>query len=203
MANAVKKGGLRLYRQYVDAPLMWCVIPSTDSTIVGRGDVVKIAGSSAQIGAGPYGPTVARVAAGDACFGVVEGVPQHFVTSSGMTLDTTVRSASKTMYVLVRKCNYQDEYVVCEDGTWAVADVGENANLTGNGGGTSVTDADSVSGLSTMMLDTSTHATGATLQVRVLGFAPYPDNTPASANADLIVTFNNIQSGGGTGVAGV
>lgn len=203
MANAVKKGGLRLHKQMVDQPLEWCVIPSTDSTVVGKGDVVKIAGDSAAIGAGPYGRTVARVAAGDPCFGVVMGVPQHFISSSGMSLDRTVRPASTTMYVEVRPCNYQDVYAVCEDGTFATTDIGENANLTGNGGGTTVTDADSVSGLSTMMLDTSTHNTTATLQVHVVGFAPYADNTPGSANADLLVTFNNIYSGGSTGVAGV
>ena len=203
MANAVKQGGLRLFKQMVDQPLMLCVIPSSDSTVVGKGDVVKIAGDSAAIGNGPYAPTVARVSAGDACFGVVMGVPQQYIASSGMSIDRTTRPASASMYVEVRPCNYQDQYAVCEDGTWAIADVGQNANLTGNGGGTTVTDADSVSGLSTMMLDTSTHATTATLQVRVLGFVPFADNTAGSANADLIVTFNNIQSGGGTGVAGV
>lgn len=203
MANAVKKGGLRLFKQMVDQPLVWCAIPASDTTVVGKGDVVKIAGDSTYIGSGPYVPTVARVAAGDSCYGVVMGVPQQFISSSGMSLDRTVRPASTLMYVEVRPCNYQDIYVVCEDGTFAASDIGENANLTGNGGGTTVTDADSVSGLSTMMLDTSTHATTATLQVHVIGFAPFADNTPASANADLLVTFNNIYSGGHTGVAGI
>src|ERR1044071_4761457 len=129
MANVNKDGGLRIYKQMVDQPLEWCVIPSTDSTIVGRGDAVKTAGSSAQIGSGPYVKTVARVAAGDAIYGVVEGVAQQYIEGTGMSLDRTHRPASTSMYVLVRPANHQDLYAICEDGTYAVADVGENANL--------------------------------------------------------------------------
>lgn len=203
MANVNKNGGLRIYRQAVDQPLEWCLIPSTDSTIVGRGDAVKTAGSSGQIGSGPYVKTVARVAAGDAIYGVVEGVVEHFIEGTGMSLDRTHRPASTSMYVTVRPANHQDVYAICEDGTTAVTDIGENANLTGNGGGTTVTDADTVTGLSTMRLDTSTHATTATLQVKMIGFVDNPVNTPASANADMLVRLNNIEVSGGTGTEGV
>ncbi len=203
MANVVKKGGLRLYRQRQPQELELCIIPSSDTTIVGRGDAMKTAGSSTSLGSGPTVKTVARVSAGDAIYGVVEGVLEHWIEGTGMSLDRTHRPASTTMYVMVRPANNVDQYVICEDGTTALADIGENANLTGNGGGTTITDADTVTGLSTMMLDTSTHATTATLQVKMIGFADAADNTPASANADIVVTLNNVELSGGTGTAGV
>jgi hypothetical protein len=197
----IKTGGLRLFKQMVDAPLMRCLV--TDSTPLGYGDAVKFAGSSGQIGSQQYAVTVSRVAAGDAIFGVVCGIEQQSVQNSDFSLSRRYRPASVNMYVNVRLANNQDIYAICNDGTWAAADVGENANLTGNGGGTSMTSCDTTTGQSTMLVDTSTHATGATLQVNVVGFAPYPNNDPASANADLLVRLNNVQASGGTGTAGV
>lgn len=202
MANVIKLGGLRLKNAAVEQPLRVCLHASGDSVRLGRGDPVKTAGSSGQIGNGPYTKTVALCASGDPIYGVVEGVQKHWVTT-GMNLDTTHVPASTAMYVLVRPANHQDIYAITEDGALAVADVGDNANLTGNGGGTTITECNTSNGLSTVMLDTSTAATGATLQVKIIGFEDTADNTPASTNASILVTLNNIENSGGTGTAGV
>jgi hypothetical protein len=203
MPNVIRNGGLRLFQQKIDQDLELCIIPSSDSVIVGRGDAVKTAGSSTSSGSGPVVRTVARVSAGDAIYGVVEGFLEHFIEGTGMSLDRTHRPASTTMYVMVRPANNTDVYAITSDGTTALAEIGENANITGNGGGTTITDADTVSGLSTMQLDSSTHATTATLQLKMIGFEDRADNTPASANASILVTINSAERSGGTGTAGV
>lgn len=202
MANVNRDGGLRLYKSGVDQPAELCLHASGDTVRLGKGDPVKTAGSSGQIGGGPYTKTVALCASGDPIYGVVVGVQQHTVLSS-VNLNRTHCPASTAMYVLVRPANHQDVYSITEDGTWAAADIGENANLTGNGGGTTITECDQTTGMSTVKLDTSTHATTATLQVKTVGFEPRPDNTPASANASILVRLNNIELSGSTGTDGV
>jgi hypothetical protein len=202
MANVIRNGGLRMYQQKVDQDLELCVIPSSDSTILGRGDAVKTAGSASSIGSGPVVRTVSRISAGDAIYGVVEGFLEHFIEGTGMSLDRTHRPASTAMYAMVRPANNMDVYSITADGTQALNDVGLNANITGNGGGTTITDADTVSGLSTMELDTSTINTTATLQLKIIGFEDRADNAPTSANAAVLVTVNNAERSGGTGTAG-
>jgi hypothetical protein len=86
-------------------------------------------------------------------------------------------------------------YAISEDGTTAAADVGQCADLTGNGGGTTITECNSTSGMSTLLLDTSTSA-ASTGQVKIQGFEDVPDNTPVSANASLYVTINECEDVG-------
>lgn len=203
MANVIKEGGLRLVKVGVEQPLEVCLHASGDSATLGIGDAVKSAGSSgpALVG-GPYCKTVTRVASGDAIYGVVQGVLRHFV-GSGMNLDARHAPASTAMYVLVRKANHADIFAITEDGTLAVTDSNLNANLTGNGGGTTITACNTTTGMSTMMLDTSTAATTATLQLKIHGFEDTADNTPVSANSSVLVSLNNIENAGGTGTVGV
>lgn len=199
MANSIKKGGLRLRKIYVDQDLMTCLHASGDSVKLGVGDPVKTAGDAGQIGQGPYTKTVALCASGDPIYGVVEGVVPY---GSNMNLDIKHCPASTARYVLVRQANHRDVYAISEDGTSASADIGLNYNLTGNGGGTTVTECDTVSGQSTVMLDTSTKNTTATLQVKSIGYEDSPDNS-VGANASILVQLNNIENSGGTGTAGV
>jgi len=199
MANVTKKGGLRLKNAMVDQPLVVHVHASDDSVRLGIGDPVKLAGTSAQIGNGPYSSTVALCASGDAIYGVVQGVLKHHVTS-GMNLDVRHCPASTAMYVLVRPANPLDVYAISDDGTLAVTSVGMCADITGNGGGTTVTECDTVTGLSTVLLDTSTAAAGAAT-LRIIGFEDVADNTPGSANASILVNINECYNS--TGVNGV
>lgn len=202
MANVDRDGGLRLVKQAVDQPLELCVIPSGDSKVYGRGDAVKTAGTAVAIGQGPVCKTVVQVAAGDAIYGVIQGVNQ-VIPGSGMSLDRTHRAASVAQYVYVRTANNSDVYAITSDGTTALVDIGENANLTGNGGGTTITDANTVTGLSTMKLDATSHATGATLQLKMIGVEANGDNALGAASASVLVRLNNVETSGGTGTAGV
>lgn len=202
MANVIKQGGLRLINAGVEQPLMWCVHASGDSVILGVGDAVKTAGDSAQIGNGPYTKTVTRVASGDPIYGVVESVFPLF-SSGSQNLSIRHCPASTGMYVLVRPAHHSDVYTITEDGTMGTTNIGDNANLTGNGGGTTITDCNTSTGMSTMMLDSSTAATTATLQLKTVGYLDSADNTPSSANSQVLVQLNNIENSGGTGTAGV
>jgi len=202
MANVIKLGGLRLKTAAVDQPLMVCLHNAAER--LGIGDPVKSAGDSGQVTGvpGPYTKTVALIASGDPIFGVVEGVLNEMVASS-MNLDIRYAASAVSTYVLVRPANFQDQYAISNDGTLATASVGLNANLTGNGGGTTITQCDTKSGQSTLLLDTSTAATTATLQVKIQAFEDTCDNDPASANASVLVTLNNIENAGGTGTIGL
>jgi len=200
MANVIKKGGLRLKEARVDQALMTCVHSASER--LGIGDPVKTAGGSAQVAGGPYSKNVALCASGDPIFGVVQGVLKEFV-ASGMDLDSRYAASAVATYVLVRKANHEDVYAITEDGTSAVGDIGENANLTGNGGGTTITECDTVTGQSTVMLDSSTTDTTATLQVKMIAYEDTADNTPGALNASIMVQLNNIENSGGTGTAGV
>lgn len=206
MANVNAPRGLQLYRaSSAPQPLRTCIHQSSDSNTLGKGDAVKTSGTAKAIGNGPTVRTVTRVSAGDAIYGVVEGVEQHTANSS-FSLDQTHCPASVDRYVLVRVANNVDEYVIQADdegATLAVTDVGLNANITGNGGGTTITGCNTSTGQSTMLLDTSTKDTTATLQLKIIDFLPSPDNVIGDTNPKVIVTINNCESSGGTGTAGV
>ncbi len=201
MANVIKEGGLRLKKAAVDQPLMWCLHASGDSVRLGKGDPVKTAGDSGQAySGGPYTKSVALCASGDPIYGVVEGVVPY---GDSQNLDITYCAASTARYVLVRVANNSDVYAITEDGALSTADIGTNANLTGNGGGTTITACNTASGQSTVMLDTSTKQTTATLQVKMIGYEDTADNTPGSTNSSILVQLNNVESSGGTGTVGV
>lgn len=206
MANTKAPIGVKLHAAN-SAPQGLVVCACTDSTILGKNDIVKSAGSSASIGQGPRKKTVSRADAGDPIYGVVEGVLQQYVSGSSFSLDRTHRPASVNMYVLVRRANYEDEYRVQADDAGTLLDgdaVGLGANLTGNGGGTSMTDANTTTGYSTTMLDSSTADNStATRQVKIVDVWDDPSNEVGATNQWFIVTLNNIELGGGTGTVGV
>lgn len=204
MANRNTPMGLRLHEQSADGRSEMVII--VDATAVGKNDPIKIAGSAARIGAGPLVKTVSRIASGDAIYGVVQGLVKHEVASANFSLDTNYRPASVNMYAIVRVANNADVYEVqCDDegSTPAVTDVGLNANLTGNGGGTTVTDCNTSTGVSTVVLDTSTKDTTATLQVHIAAPSSTVDAEFPGTNSKVYVRLNNIQVNGGTGTAGV
>lgn len=200
MANAIKEGGLRLVEARVDQPLRTCI--HTAAERLGIGDPVKTGGSSATLAGGPYTKDVALCASGDPIYGVCEGVLREFV-ATGMNLDIRHAASGVSTYVLIRPANHQDVYAITSDGTTAATDIGLNANFTGNAGGTTVSQCNATSGMSTVQLDASTAQTTATLSLKMIGFEDTADNTAAALNASVLVTLNNIENSGGTGVAGI
>lgn len=75
------------------------------------------------------------------------------------------------------------------------ADVGLNASIIVGSG-------DTTTGISAVELDNSTEATTATLELRILGMSPRPDNA-IGEHCKWLVKINNHQLGSSTGVAGV
>lgn len=180
-------------------------VPSSDGTALFVGDPVKLAADANSQGI----QQVTKATAGAAVLGVVVGVintkfdPVAGNMSGGsVSLDTPVyRPASTGQYVLV--CDapdvvYEVEAVTGSNASYsfAVADVGLNADLATVAGSTTT-------GTSAAALNMATAAATATLQWKILGVVQRPDNEITGANTKVLVKINNAQMSAGTGTAGV
>jgi hypothetical protein len=178
---------------------------AADGTALFVGDPVKLAADGNAQGI----QLVTKATAGAAALGVVVGVintkldPVAGTMSGGsISLDTPVyRPASTAQYVLV--CDapdvvYEVEAVTGSNASYsfAVADVGQNADLSTVAGST-------VTGTSAAALDMATKNTTATLQWKVLGVVQRPDNEITGASTKVLVKINNAQLSAGTGTAGI
>lgn len=204
--------GLQAYNQSPHHRIEVCAVDAADATIIGIGDPVKSVASTSgadQINGGAYRKVVTRAAAGDAIYGVMTGAyPQY---NSSFSLTEQRRPASTAMYIGVivatpdmiwkiqdgSNGSYTNHASGTTTGAFQAVDVGYNASIRVPG------NANATTGRSTVQLDTSTCATTATLQLKIVGISPDPTNVPNSANADLLVTINKCESAGGTGTAGV
>jgi hypothetical protein len=165
-------------------------VPASDSTALFAGDPVIIAGGADADGVA----TVTRATAASAgrITGVVVGFrPDPLIVANGYRL------ASTAGYVLV--CDDPEQvYEIQEDsvgGALAAADIGLNADLVAGTGS-------AVSKKSGFQLDTSTKATTATLQLRILGLQRRADNE-IGANAKVLVRINLPTETGAVGSTGV
>lgn len=180
MANANYAFGLKPVRRFSGAPYNCAArryaAPSSYATALFIGDpVIKVAGGADADG---Y-QSVNLAAAGGSITGVVVG----FEDVASMTLG--YGAASTTRAVLVAD-DPELLFEVQEDavgGTLALADTGLNCDLIDAAGSTT----NRVSG---WMLDTSTKATTATLQVKIIEFPHRADNEPASAQSKVLVKIN-------------
>jgi hypothetical protein len=168
------------------------VIPSGDGTATFVGDFVKSGGTGVTIATGETYPTVIQAAAGDTIRGVVIGFdPIAGIAIGSENLNRLYRPASTQMVVWV--CD--DPKVLLEiqaDGTTALIDVGENADIIVAAGSTAT-------GMSGMQLNSTDHKTGSA-QLRILGFINRPDNTPGIAYSKLMVMINEHELSSTTGV---
>lgn len=185
MANADAPRGLRPVRYLSGAPYNGAsnkyYVPSSDSTAIYIGGLVKLAGSADSDG---IASVTGNVATGNSVVGVVVGVVP-------VTADSTIyRAASVERYVLVADdpnllFEVQDDSV---GGDLAATNVGNTADLTGFTSGSTST------GLSSIEIDSSTATASGdgTEDVLIVGLSPRPDNTIAT-NADWLVRLNNHQ----------
>ncbi|RAK52127.1 hypothetical protein [Phenylobacterium deserti] len=165
-------------------------VPASDATALFIGDPVVIAGDGDTTGVA----SVTRATAGTAgrVTGVVVGFdPDPTIRTNGY------RAASTAAYVLVADdpdliCEVQEDAV---GGALAAVDIGLNADMIAGSGSTATK-------LSGFQLDTSTKATTATLQLRILGFVQRADNE-VGANAKVLVRFNTPTETGAAGSTGV
>lgn len=166
-------------------------VPASDSTALFVGDPVIIAGGADADGVS----TVTRATAASA--GRITGVVVGFRPSPTVIAAGGYRLASTAEYVLV--CDDPEQvFEIQEDsvgGALAAADIGLNADLVAGTGST-------VSKRSGFQLDTSTKATTATLQLRILGLQRRVDNE-IGANAKVLVRINLPTETGAVGSTGV
>ncbi|MDB5584309.1 MAG: hypothetical protein JWR80_9485 [Bradyrhizobium sp.] len=193
MANVSSPAGLVPVRYASGAPYNGACrryyVPSTDGTALYVGDPVIVAGSADTDGV----PTCTRATAGSAgrVTGAVVGV------QNTPSLTTRYRAASVSQYVFVAD-DPNLLYEIEEDavgGALAAVDVGLNADLASGSGST-------VTGLSGFVLDTSTKATTATLQLRIVSFVQRADNI-IGANAKVLVRINLPTETGAAGSTGI
>lgn|SRR5574343_88062 len=184
-------------------------VSSGDSTALFVGDAVKLATDGNSEGIQHVTALAAGVAGtGQAGVGVVVGIVNAKrdpvtgkMTAGSITLDTPqYRPASTAQYVLVA----DDPQLVFEvEATnagsaysFAVADVGLNANIYAGAGSTTT-------GTSAHSLDMGDKGTTATLPFKVIGVSRRIDNDATGNYTKVLVRFNNHQFNGGTGTAGV
>jgi len=192
MANADAPFGLRPVRHKSGAPYNGAAtryyVPSSDSTAIYIGGLVKLAGSADANG---IASVTGNVATADIVLGVVVGVEP-------VTHESTIyRAASTERYVLVADdpdlIFWAQEDSVAED--MVVGDVGSTADLTG------FTSGSTTSGRSSIEIDSSS-AGGTTgdHDVQVLGLAQLVNNEVGSNAIWEVRLLNHAKSGDVVGV---
>lgn len=196
MPNLNVAFGLKPVRRTHGAPANFSIreyfIPATDATNYFVGDPVILAGSADST---LTAPTVVIATAG--ATNRVTGVIVGFRPSDAINAAGGYRPASTAAYALViddpdQMYEIQDDSV---GGNLAAADIGLNADLVAGVGNT----ATKKSG---WMLDTSTKATGATLQLRIVSVQNRAD-VEVGANAKVLVRLNLTTETGAAGSTGV
>lgn len=206
MANVSKPGGLKPVGYLSGAP--WngqariYYVPATNGTALYVGDpVTRLTADADTNGI----PSVSIGVAGSAICGVIVGVLPTYpsVSLEAPTLDLARRSlpVSTAGYVLVAddpNILFEVEEGVTGQGAGTAltaAAIGNNANFVIAAGATTYAD-------SRTLLDNSTEATAATLNLKIMSLAQREDNAFGS-RAKWIVKINNHQYGSSTGTAGV
>lgn len=203
MPNVDRVNGLTPVKMITGAPwngqVSTYMVDNADGTAIFIGDLVK----QTSAGSGAAGETiygrdveglmhVVQAAAGDAVIGVVVGFSPD---QDNLTRRHRAASTDRLVYV-VDDPNVVFEIQEVSGGTaLTAADVGLNANVVVGSG-------DTTTGLSGMELNNATEATTATLQLKILGLSPRPDNA-IGEHAKWLVKINNHQLGSSTGTAGV
>jgi len=209
MANISKINGFKPVKHVNGSPYNGqsniYYVPASDSTALFVGDPVKLAADANDQGI----QQVTKATAGAAVLGVVVGVINTKLdpvggnmTGGSIALDTPqYRVASTGTYVLVADSPdvvYEVEAATGSNAAYAfaVADVGQNADLTTVAGSTTT-------GTSAAALNMATKGSTATLQWKIIGVVQRPDNEITGNYTKVLVKINNAQLSAGTGTAGV
>ncbi len=177
----VREGGGALYSGGANV----YYIPATDSNNMYIGDPVIIAGSADTDGI----PTITKATAGtgNRITGAIVGFrPSSTIVSNGY------RVASTAEYAYV--CDDPNVVYEVQASTAAATDVGANINLATATGARLTQSVTYANGAQI--------ATTATYQLRILGFAPRPDNATGSY-VKLLVRINTPTETGAAGSTGV
>lgn len=170
-------------------------VPSSDGTLLGVGDIVKLAGGTDT--GGQY-QAVTRAAASNVPLGFVVGVdPIKGVTVGSENLNRLHRPASTAMYL--RVCDDPEAMFWMQEnasgGAIPTSSAGQNANIV-------VANANTTSGYSQMQIASNLVATTNTLPLKLLGLLDRSDNATGTS-AKWVCMFNVHQHKVDTGSAGV
>lgn len=203
MANTSKINGFRPVKHVTGAPYNGQAniygVASGDSTALFVGDVVKLAADGNAAGIQYVTAHAAGVAGtGQPALGVVVGIintkldPVEGRMSAGsISLDTPVyRPGSVEQYVLVADSPdliYEVEATAAGSAySFAVADIGQNANIFAGSGSTTT-------GNSAHSLNMSDKGTAATLPFKIVGVSKKIDNEVTGNYTKVLVQINNHQ----------
>ena len=203
MANTSKINGFRPVKHVTGAPYNGQAniygVASGDSTALFVGDVVKLAADGNAAGIQYVTAHAAGTAGtGQPALGVVVGIintkldPVDGRMSAGsISLDTPVyRPGSVEQYVLVADSPdliFEVEATAAGSAySFAVADVGQNANIFAGSGSTST-------GNSAHSLNMSDKGTAATLPFKIVGVSKKIDNEVTGNYTKVLVQINNHQ----------
>ena len=203
MANTSKINGFRPVKHVTGAPYNGQAniygVASGDSTALFVGDVVKLAADGNAAGIQYVTAHAAGVAGtGQPALGVVVGIintkldPVEGRMSAGtISLDTPVyRPGSVEQYVLVADAPdliYEVEATAAGSAySFAVADIGQNANIFAGSGSTTT-------GNSAHSLNMSDKGTAATLPFKIVGVSKKIDNEVTGNYTKVLVQINNHQ----------
>jgi len=203
MANTSKINGFRPVKHVTGAPYNGQAniygVASGDATALFVGDVVKLAADGNAAGIQYVTAHAAGVAGtGQPALGVVVGIintkldPVDGRMSAGsISLDTPVyRPGSVEQYVLVADAPdliYEVEATAAGSAySFAVADIGQNANIFAGSGSTTT-------GNSAHSLNMSDKGTTATLPFKIVGVSKKIDNEVTGNYTKVLVQINNHQ----------
>ena len=203
MANTSKINGFRPVKHVTGAPYNGQAniygVASGDSTALFVGDVVKLAADGNAAGIQYVTAHAAGTAGtGQPALGVVVGIintkldPVEGRMSAGtISLDTPVyRPGSVEQYVLVADSPdliFEVEATAAGSAySFAVADIGQNANIFAGSGSTST-------GNSAHSLNMSDKGTAATLPFKIVGVSKKIDNEVTGNYTKVLVQINNHQ----------
>lgn len=211
MANISRINGFRPVKHQNGSPYngqatMYYVASGAGNVFVG--DTVKLTADANSDGIQQVAPHAAGTAGtGQAGVGVVVGVVNAKLdpvtgkmTAGSIALDTPQYIATATGgYVMVADATDLIYEVEATNGgssySFAVADVGQNANVYAGAGSTTT-------GSSAFSVDLGDKGTTATLPFKIVGVSRRIDNETTGSATKVLVTFNNHQFKS-TGTAGV
>jgi hypothetical protein len=159
------------------------VVLAADTTAVGKGDLVKLTGTSSSDG--KYASVRTITATSDVIVGVVVGFEANpdNLNITGTFRSTTATTKDRAVFVV------DDPNVIFEiqaDGDMADNSIGLNAFPT-------LTTASTTTGVSTQELTASTVATDVNGQLRIVGLVNEPDNESDTTWQKVLVMINTHQ----------
>lgn len=187
-------------------------VPSTDSSVISVGDVVKLAAATTTA-VDPNGMrSIAKAAAGDNPLGVVVGFSPTFpgyaattLAGAALSLEKPWRQASTAGYLWI--CDDPDVVFKAQMKAGTLSGSNSLATTLALNCDIAVTAGTFISGT---QLDSNTVATTNTLKLKLLGMVEGPENSGITdmtstdgSNAIFAVMFNVHQLGRATGIAGV